>query len=88
MRYGKSLYKLQEKRDDMIDDEKCFAFIKGTYRHKCAILDSKTCKGCTFWKSIEQYEADFEKYPPDANKFAEKKSIQSVQRRNWDETFA
>lgn len=72
----------------MIDDEKCFAFIKGTYRHECAILDSKTCKGCKFWKSIEQYEADFEEYPPDTSKFVENKSIQSVQRRNWDETFA
>ena len=72
----------------MIDDEKCFAFVKGTYRHKCAILDAKTCKGCKFWKSVEQYEADFEEYPPDANKFMENKSIQTIQRRNWDETFA
>lgn len=72
----------------MIDDEKCFAFIKGTYRHKCAILDSRTCKGCKFWKSVEQYEADFEEYPPDASKFLKNKSIQTIQRRNWDETFA
>jgi hypothetical protein len=64
----------------MIDDEKCFAFIKGTYKHKCAILNVNSCKGCRFWKSIEQYETEFDEYPPDMSKFMDKKSVQAMQK--------
>lgn len=56
----------------MINKSDCFSFRQCGINGRCLILTSKTCDKCKFFKTVEQFKEDLQKYPPDYSKLTNK----------------